>query len=202
MVEGLEQNALSTSSTITSQCKPIADWTGPFDNKIMKGDFLKEWYNRGMTNTELSEVFQTADVDKNGILAKDEWEAFRKIFVEDFDRWDVDRDCSLTSAETVGMVNSSYFGTMSTATTVKGTFEGFGSNESEDYKEQDEDVNVQRISSDLIIAVDRDLDGKMNFAEYMLVRKGSVAWKECAQGGMNRSALKCALNLTIKDRAM
>lgn len=48
--------------------------------------------------------------------------------------------------------------------------------------------------------MDRDLDGKMNFSEYLLIRMGIVAWKECAQGGMNRPGLRCALSLTLKER--
>lgn len=75
---------------------------------------------------------------------------------------------------------------MSTTSTNKSVFEGFGANESLDYKENEMEVTPDGVASDLIIAVDRDLDGKMNFSEYMLIRKGLVTWKHCAQGGMNR----------------
>lgn len=69
---------------------------GPFDNKILRDDFVKEWRNRGMTEAEISEVYQTADVDKNGMLSVEEWKAFRKIFIVDYDIWDSDMDGMLS----------------------------------------------------------------------------------------------------------
>lgn len=48
----------------------------------------------------------------------------------------------------------------------KVVFEGFGTHETKDYAEAQElDVVPEAVASDLMIGVDRDLDGRMNFAE-------------------------------------
>jgi hypothetical protein len=36
-----------------------------------------------MTQAELQEIFTMADVDVNGVLSKEEWSSFRRIFVVD-----------------------------------------------------------------------------------------------------------------------
>lgn len=59
-----------------------------------------------MTNAELSELFSTIDVDRNGMLSKSEWDSFRKIFVVKFDEFDADKDGLLSSTETTSLVNS------------------------------------------------------------------------------------------------
>jgi len=51
----------------------------------------------------------------------------------------------------------------------------------------------------LMLAADRDLDGKINLAEYLLIRRAIIAWNECAQETMNRAGLRCALNITTAD---
>lgn len=46
-----------------------------------------------------------------------------------------------------------------------------------------------------MIAADRDLDGYLNFNEYLLVRKALIGWQQCATFKMNKSDLKCALTI-------
>lgn len=78
------------------------------------------------------------------------------------------------------------------------TFEGFASED--ETKCASEDTEGKRLARDLIIAVDLDLDGKMNFAEYLLLRRAAVSWVNCAQETMNRAGLRCALALAVPGR--
>jgi hypothetical protein len=56
------------------------------------------------------------------------------------------------------------------------------------------------ITKDLIIAADRDLDGNINFNEYLLIRKALIAWSQCTTARMNRSELRCALTMMTPYR--
>jgi hypothetical protein len=51
------------------------------------------------------------------------------------------------------------------------------------------------VAKDLLIAADRDLDGNINFNEYLLIRKALIAWQQCASYKMNKSDLKCAMTV-------
>lgn len=78
------------------------------------------------------------------------------------------------------------------------TFEGFGHHEVDpDAEEEDEDK--QSKAKHVLLGVDRDLDGKINLAEYLLMRRSIIAWRECAQETMNRAGLRCALSLVTSD---
>lgn len=57
------------------------------------------------------------------------------------------------------------------------------------------------VAKDLLFAADRDLDGFINFSEYLLIRKAIIAWKQCASYKMNRSGLKCALTIVQPYKA-
>lgn len=81
---------------------------------------------------------------------------------------------------------------------------GFGKNELENGSPKepelsDEDFKKQ-LGDDLLIAMDRDLNGKLNFNEYMMIRKGVIAWLYCVETTMNRQSMKCGLSLLSKDR--
>lgn len=54
--------------------------------------------------------------------------------------------------------------------------------------------------SDLMIASDRDLDGTINFSEYLLMRRSIISWMQCAQQFMNRAGLRCALSIAVPGR--
>lgn len=85
-----------------------------------------------MTQAELQEVFAMADVDVNGILSKEEWTAFRKIFVVDFDEWDADKDGLLSGVEANSFVQSDHFKGLATVANTKVVFEGFGAHETKE----------------------------------------------------------------------
>lgn len=59
---------------------------------------------------------------------------------------------------------------------------------------------LEQGAKDILIACDLNIDGKLNFNEYLLIRKGVVAWLQCAQTSMNRAGLKCGLTLTVPGR--
>lgn len=63
-------------------------------------------------------------------------------------------------------------------------------------EERDIDTFYNNLSYDLMLSCDRDMDGFINFSEYLLVRKGLIAWNQCAQVKMNRIGLKCALTIS------
>lgn len=80
------------------------------------------------------------------------------------------------------------------------TFIGFSSDEENDCNSGKKESVGKRLAEDLIIAVDLDLDGHIDFAEYLLLRKAAVAWSHCAQETMNKTGLRCALALTVSGR--
>lgn len=41
---------------------------------------------RDMTNQQILDVFDSADINKNGILDQEEWNAFYVIFISPFER--------------------------------------------------------------------------------------------------------------------
>lgn len=66
--------------------------------------------------------------------------------------------------------------------------------------EPDKDLAYKkRLQSDLLLAIDRDLNGMINFSEYMMIRHAVSSWIYCAEKGMNRQSLRCALSL-VSDR--
>lgn len=73
------------------------------------------------------------------------------------------------------------------------TFEGFGNHEGASASEDNSKAHQ------MILGCDRDLDGKINLAEYLMMRRALIAWNECAQETMNRAGLRCALNITTTD---
>jgi len=78
------------------------------------------------------------------------------------------------------------------------TFEGFGHHEKDPEAEEEEKEEMHK-AKQVLLAVDRDLDGKINLAEYLLLRRSIIAWRECAQETMNRAGLRCALSLITTD---
>lgn len=81
---------------------------------------------------------------------------------------------------------------------MKKTFEGFGTHES-DPDEGEAEKGDNWNATQVLLAVDRDLDGKMNLAEYLMMRRAIIAWHECAQETMNRAGLRCSLSLITND---
>jgi len=50
--------------------------------------------------------------------------------------------------------------------------------------------------TDIVHVADRNLDGTINLAEYLFMRKAGSAWRQCVTGdGMNYMELKCALSV-------
>lgn len=80
------------------------------------------------------------------------------------------------------------------------TFIGFSSDEENMCSPGDKPSLGKRLAEDLVIAVDLDLDGHVNLAEYLLLRKAAVAWSNCAQETMNKTGLRCALALCVPGR--
>lgn len=59
-----------------------------------------------------------------------------------------------------------------------------------------------KVAKDLLVSVDRDLDGTINFSEQLLMRRAAIAWKSCAQETMNRAGLRCGLSIVVQGRNM
>lgn len=60
----------------------------------------------------------------------------------------------------------------------------------------------QGLPADLLFAADRDNNGRVNFSEYLLIRRAVVAWLQCSQSFMNRAGLRCGLALTSQHRTI
>jgi len=58
------------------------------------------------------------------------------------------------------------------------------------------------LSNDLILAADRDLDGKIDLSEYISLRKAVIAWSECADSTMSPRSLRCGLSIVSQGRTV
>lgn len=54
------------------------------DDHVERNIFFNAFAHHGLNKFEISEVFEIADLDKDGMLSKNEWDNFFQIFVEDF----------------------------------------------------------------------------------------------------------------------
>lgn len=120
------------------------------------------------------------------------------------------------------MTDEDWFKGLTTNGQAHTTFEGFGTNEDPEkdsclsgnsitqhwFKRRNATVTGEppaspepleplQIAKDFVQAVDRDMDGSINFSEYLLIRRAAIAWHECAQDSMNRSSLRCALSIVV-----
>lgn len=48
---------------------------------VLRSEFEKIFHMRDMTNQQIMDTFDTADIDKNGKLSIEEWDAFYDIFI-------------------------------------------------------------------------------------------------------------------------
>lgn len=102
------------------------------------------------------------------------------------------------------LVESEWFSRMTKGNNYRGYLAGFGQNEKEkgspkDVKASDEEFK-KLMGQDLLVAMDRDLNGQLNFNEYMMIRKGVIAWLYCVETTMNRQSMKCGLSIMSRDR--
>jgi Ca2+-binding EF-hand superfamily protein len=147
----------------------------------------------GMTNLEIMEAFTMADINKDGALSKDEYKAFHQFFVSKFNSCATE-DYMIDVAQMEGCVfNDISVKSIAYKGMMNRTFEGFGNHEGE--SATDENSKAFQV----VLGCDRDLDGKINLAEYLMMRRALIAWNECAQETMNRAGLRCALNITTTD---
>lgn len=61
--------------------------------------------------------------------------------------------------------------------------------------------NTKNFAEDVVYAADRGGDGKLNFLEYLYLRKASVAWYKCVQERLlTRTDVRCALIIAGNGR--
>lgn len=137
---------------------------GDSDGKMISRDSFRQTFRmHGLTNLEIMEVFTMADVNKDGALSADEWRAFHRFFIKSYNEC-ADAQYRMTHTEIQCVFAHPYFKSMAVEGSIKKTFEGFGTNEvdpEEGEAEKGDGWNAKQI----LLAVDRDLDGKMNLAE-------------------------------------
>jgi hypothetical protein len=52
---------------------------------ITREDFMNAFKFHHMTNVELMDIFGMADINKDGFLSIEEWKAFHRIFISEFE---------------------------------------------------------------------------------------------------------------------
>jgi len=128
---------------------------------ISKEEFFKAFQHFSLANQEVLEMFSFANIKKDGVLSQEEWRAFTQIFVQPFMQCDYDFDHGLDQRELkICIFKHDYWKRIAFGPNLLKTFEGFGPHENQpaNYKEFS-------LSVDMIIAADRDLDGKINLNE-------------------------------------
>lgn len=51
---------------------------------LSREDFKRAFHLHGLTNIEVMEAFSMADINKDGVLSKPEWDGFFRFFVSPF----------------------------------------------------------------------------------------------------------------------
>lgn len=51
---------------------------------ISRDSFRAAFRMHGLTNLEIMEIFTMADINKDGALSSDEWKAFHKFFIKNY----------------------------------------------------------------------------------------------------------------------
>jgi hypothetical protein len=140
-----------------------------------------------MTRTEISEVFGFADVDRDGVLSPSEWDRFYELFVDEF---------QLCNTNGTWFMNAKELGLC----IVKSPWlRYFAPNGAESYSlmykwDSGEKEQKAALGSDLVFVADRNGDGKINFLEYLYLRKAAIAWKKCVSSRLLiRADLRCAM---------
>ena len=117
-------------------------------------------------------IFRTVDKNKNSLLDKGEWGEFYQLFIGPYER-----DCN---------PNDNY----------RLTAAGL----SKCLDEKNFKVFRQMYKKPMDLATDLfdtlQLNGKVNFADYLLIRRGQKAWEKCAvTGGITAKYFGCALQI-------
>lgn len=79
------------------------------------------------------------------------------------------------------LVRSDWFNRLFKNGNLRSTMRGFGNHELERgmtpvNKELSDDEFLDELVKDLMIAIDRDRNGRVNFSEYLLMRKSVTSW--------------------------
>jgi len=91
-------------STISSVLPKTAD------DHIERNVFFTAFSHHGLNKFEISDVFEIADLDKDGLLSAREWENFYDIFISDFQgECNKDGDWYLTPDELAGCMYKSHW---------------------------------------------------------------------------------------------
>jgi hypothetical protein len=91
------------------------------------------------------------------------------------------------------MINQEWFKKLAFEGKLDKTFEGLGQHEGSEEKDTDP-------AAEILTACERDLDGKLNFSEYLWLRRAAIAWQMCASERMSRAGLKCGLSIVVQGR--
>jgi len=149
-----------------------------------------------MTRTEILQVFQFADVDRDGVLSPSEWGRFYDLFVSEFQACDTSMQWFMNSKDLgicIGKSNwLNYF-----APNGKNSYSLMFSTVNEEARDK------ATLGNDIMFSGDRNGDGKINFLEYLFIRKAAIAWKKCVSSRLLiRADLKCALVIAANARNM
>jgi hypothetical protein len=71
---------------VPAQVEQITEVLGDAeDGKMISRDNFRQTFRmHGLTNLEIMEIFTMADVNKDGSLSSDEWRAFHKFFIKNY----------------------------------------------------------------------------------------------------------------------
>jgi len=165
---------------------------------IDRSTFFNAFSHHGLNKYEIAEVFDLADINKTGSLSKEEWRNFYSIFVDDFQGvCNEDGDWYLTPTELAKCMYTAhwvrYFAPMGAWDI---STKAFGPNEGEE-------KSTKNFAEDIVYSADKGGDGRLNFLEYLYLRKASVAWYKCVQERLvTRTDVRCALIIAGNGRVM
>jgi hypothetical protein len=165
---------------------------------MSKSYFYNKFRMHGLSPVEQSDVFNMADINRDGQLSQTEWTAFHQFFITPFQNCRTP-DFLLDVAQIKDCVlGQEWFSKLAYQGKLQKTFEGLGVHEGGEASDSSGDA----VAADLILACDRNLDGKLNFSEYLFLRRAAVAWTMCASERMNRAGLKCGLSIVVQSRTV
>jgi hypothetical protein len=164
---------------------------------MTKSQFYKDWFKHGLNKYELDDIYSIIDKDEDGLLSVNEYKAFYEIFLDPFQNdCDKDNDYLLSGKELTNCLNKAeWFSYFAPTGSPSDSLLGFS------VKKDGKKLN--KVASDIIYAADSNADNKLNFAEYMFLRKAAVAWKKCVpENMMAQNEMKCAIEIASNARFM
>jgi hypothetical protein len=137
--------------------------------------FLDQTRGYNLTQGEVRSVFRLCDLNRDDRLSQDEWDTCKSVFIAPYESTCLTgKDYMLAAADITKCLTLPIFTNVVPAKTSTG----------------------QKVEDAIFDVLNRD-DKKVNFADYIFLRRIAFAWKECSvDNNIAKRRMECALSAT------